>query len=159
MAPVAFWEGALAGYFGRGGWVEITGLPPGQFGWVQVRAWDARLGTNYEDVVRLGLGGYGESKLLFLQSGGGGSGVPALPATLDGLQSFNLRPLVLIGGIRQQGDQVVIEWKPGFKRYQLQQTAVLGQQWQNVGEPTTATSATNSISGSAQFFRVVGLLE
>jgi spore coat protein U-like protein len=53
----------------------------------------------------------------------------------------------------------VIEWHPGFKRYQLQQTATMGQPWQNVGEPTTATSITNSVTSSAQFFRVIGLLE
>ena len=140
--------------------LSVLTVPPGGWAWLQVRAWEARLGATYEEAVVRGLGAYGESPLFYAQ-GSGFSPNGILPAPLVGLQSFNLRPAtaVLLRGIRQQGDQIVIEWNPGFKRYQLQQTAVLGQPWQNVGEPTTATSATNSISGSAQFFRVIGLLE
>jgi len=156
---IPFFTGTDAGYF-YGGDVAIPSVPPGFSAWLQVRAWDARWGATYEEVLTRGLGRYGESALFYAQ-GGGASPNGDLPGALIGLQSFRLRALmtVLIRGIHQRGDQVVIEWDPGFKRYQFQQTAVLGQQWLNVGEPTTATSATNSISGSAQFFRVVGLLE
>ncbi|MBX3744753.1 MAG: hypothetical protein KF833_05540 [Verrucomicrobiae bacterium] len=62
-------------------------------------------------------------------------------------------------GIRREGDQVVVEWNPGFARYQLQETAAVGQPWQDVGEPTTATSITNTIGGTTRFIRVIGLLE
>jgi hypothetical protein len=50
------------------------------------------MGTNYEAVVALGIGGYGQSSLFHAQSGGIGGGVPTLPAPLIGLQSFNLVP-------------------------------------------------------------------
>jgi hypothetical protein len=94
-AVTPFLTGALAGYF-LGGVVQLRNpfIPGGQFAYVQVRAWDPRLGTTYEDVMRIGLGGYGESKILFLQSGGGtGGGTPGPPALLIGLQSFSLRPI------------------------------------------------------------------
>jgi hypothetical protein len=84
------------------------------------------------------------------------------PGRLIGLQSFSLRPetAVLIGCISQVGGQVVIEWNPGFARYQLQQTTALGQPWQDVGAPTTALSVTNSVTASSTvFYRVIGLLE
>jgi hypothetical protein len=52
-----------------------------------------------------------------------------------------------------------VEWYGGFKRYQLQETDAPDAPWQNLGEPTTALSATNAIVGGARFFRVIGLLE
>ena len=147
------------GYF-TGSAVLIDAVPAGGWAWLQVRAWEERLGATYELVAGRGLGGYGESPLFYAQ--GSQAGHLDLPKPLIGLKSFKLRPTstaVLIRGIRQQGNQVVVEWHPGFKRYQLQQTLALGQPWQNAGEPTTATSVTNSVAGSAQFFRVIGLLE
>jgi hypothetical protein len=59
---------------------------------VQVRAWDARLAATYEEVVTLGIGGYGQSVLLHLTSGN--LNVPTLPAPLVGLQSFSLLPVI-----------------------------------------------------------------
>jgi hypothetical protein len=61
--------------------------------------------------------------------------------------------------LRREGESIVIEWQPGFPRYQLQQTVSLDQPWQNVGEPVTGTTATNVVSGTMQFFRVIALLE
>jgi hypothetical protein len=91
------------GYFSHTGYVEIQGVPGGATVWLQVRAWDARLGTSYEDVVALGIGGYGESNLFQRSGGDPGGGVPTPPEPLFGLQSFSLIPepnstnLVLIG--------------------------------------------------------------
>jgi hypothetical protein len=79
--------GAGAGYFVLQGYVEVPGVSPGAPASVQVRAWDAGLGSSYEQVVALGIGGYGESILLHINSGGT---LQSLPAPLLGLQSFSL---------------------------------------------------------------------
>ena len=83
-----------------------------------------------------------------------------LPAPLIGLKSFSLRPAaaVLFRAITRQNDQVLVEWNPGFKRYQLQQTSVLEQPWENSGESTTKLTATVKLEGAARFFRVIGFL-
>lgn len=151
------------GYFvygGAGASASIVGLQLSSWAWLQVRVWDVRLGATYEDAVQRGLGGYGESPLLYAE-GGAPSPNGNYLADLIGLQSFSLRAAtaVLIQGIRREGDEVVVVWYPGFKRYQLQQTVALGQSWVNVGEPTSDTSATNTISGNVAFFRVLGLVE
>ena len=54
---------ATGGYFiGTGdGYLSVLTVPPGGYAWLQVRAWDARLGVTYEVAVAAGLGGYGES--------------------------------------------------------------------------------------------------
>jgi hypothetical protein len=80
-----------AGYFGQGGFVTIDNVPSGGYAWLQVRAWDARLGATYEDVARLGLGGFGESSLFYTYGGDLiATGRPSQP--LRGLQSFSLVP-------------------------------------------------------------------
>jgi hypothetical protein len=147
-------------FFPVQGVMVVPDVRPAGWAWLQLRAWDRRLGATYEDIAARGIGGYGESPLFYARGGDPLNQFPT-PGPLIGLQSFSFRPAngVLMRSIRTQGTQVVIEWNPGFKRYQLQQTSTLGQPWQNVGEPTTATSVTNSITGGAQFFRVIGLLE
>ncbi len=87
-------------FFSDGYFLETTGVivlettPPSSLdAWLQVRAWDARLGATYEDVVALGLGGYGESPLFFAR-GSPISPNPFLPAPLIGLESFSLREVV-----------------------------------------------------------------
>lgn len=70
----------------------VLSVHPYGWAWLQVRAWDARLGGAYEQVVALGVGGYGESNLLYLQ--GGNPWVLMAPPPLIGLQSFSLRPVV-----------------------------------------------------------------
>ena len=140
-------------------YVKVPGTAGGSYIWLQVRAWDARLGATYEAVVARGLGGYGESPL-FYNRGGGGSPNGEEPGLLYGLKSFSLRAAtgLLMKGIHREGDSVVVEWFGGFKQYQLQQSTNLNGPWINIGATTTATSVTNQIGSGAQFFRVVGLL-
>jgi hypothetical protein len=93
MAPEPFTQYSLSGqggYFRYPGWVEIMTVTVGEPAWLQVRAWDARLGSSYQEVLSLGLGGYGESTLF--QKFGGGFAV--LPEPLIGLQSFSLLPVI-----------------------------------------------------------------
>jgi len=137
----------------------VPSVPVFGWAWLQVRAWDARLGATYEEVAPRGLGGYGESPLFYAQ-GSGFSVNGLLPAPLIGLKSFSLRPAtaVLFRAITRQNDQVVLEWDPSYKRYQLQQTSVLDQPWENSGEPTTNLTATVKLEGASRFFRVIGFL-
>ena len=62
--------------------------------WLQVRVWDARLGSTYEQVMALGVDGYGESNIF--QKRGGDPGycvtLPTPPEQLFGLESFSLVP-------------------------------------------------------------------
>lgn len=83
-----------AGYFASGsGSLSVISVPPAGWAWLQVRAWDARLGITYEEVAGLGIGGYGESPL-FYQQGGNPFDLLGTPPRLIGLQSFSLRPVV-----------------------------------------------------------------
>jgi hypothetical protein len=155
---VPFLTGAGAGYVLPYNGVIIPGVLDHSFAWLQLRVWDLRLGSSYEEVAVRALGGYGESALFYARGGG----ALELPQPLTGLQSFRLRtttPAVLMRSIRRQVDQIVLEWNPGFPRYQLQQTASLDQPWQNAGDPTNFTNATIPMSGPVQFFRVIGFLE
>ena len=147
------------GFF-RTKYVHVESISLGDFGWLQVRVWDLRLGSTYEEAVTRGLGGYGESPLFYAR-GGGASPNGDDPGPLAGLQSFRLRPMgaVLMRSIQRKGDEIVMEWLPGFKRYQIQRSLALGEVWQNMGDPTAATITTNSIVGGSQFFRVIGLLD
>src|SRR5713101_5466972 len=95
MAPVPFIykPNGLDGYFNGGG-VVVNSMNCGGFAWLQVRAWDARLGATYDDVAKLGLGGYGQSNLF---EAAGGDPYPCLPPgdqgvpkPMIGLQSFSL---------------------------------------------------------------------
>jgi hypothetical protein len=88
-----FLTGLGAGYFTSINEMTVWVVPPGSFAWLQVRAWDTRLGATYEETVLRGLGGYGESSPFFAQ-GGNPTGLPTLPRPLIGLQSFSLRPVI-----------------------------------------------------------------
>ena len=81
-----------AGYFDAAGLVIPTDFC-GAAAWLQVRAWDTRLGNSYEEVVASGLGGYGESDMIRLV-GGNPCENPTTPAQLVGLESFSLRAVV-----------------------------------------------------------------
>ena len=81
------------GYF-YGSSVALLTDVSGYWAWVQVRAWQASLGPTYEEAVGRGLGGYGESPLLFAE-GTSLSDLLGVPGPLTGLQSFNLRPSVI----------------------------------------------------------------
>ena len=94
MAPVSFtaMRNGQSGYFAGLGSVEIDTVPCCLFVSLQVRAWDARLGSSYETVAALGIGGYGESPLFQARGGDLVGGPPSQP--LLGLQSFSLLPVV-----------------------------------------------------------------
>jgi len=89
---LSFFTGTNAGYFATGRLMAVIDIPPGGSAWLQVRAWDARLGGTYEDAVALGLGGYGESPLFFAD--GGDPLRLEAGGLLIGLESFSLRPIV-----------------------------------------------------------------
>ena len=102
MAPVPFTYMPLgqAGYFDSivngVGYVQIGNVACIDIPWLQVRAWDARLGNSYEEVVDLDIGGYGESN--FFQKRGGlpypCAMLPTPAERLLGLQSFALREVI-----------------------------------------------------------------
>jgi len=77
----------------RGGYATVFNVPPTLTSWLQVRAWDARLGATYEDALARGLGGYGESPLFQAVGSYPFAEPPSSPAFLVGLQSFSLRPI------------------------------------------------------------------
>ncbi len=95
-APVPFRDGAGVGY-----WNPIGNNPPspdasrtvgvaaGQQVWLQVAAWNASAGTNYEQASRSFAGRVGLSAPIRVVTGGGGT-PPSLPAPLSGLQSFRV---------------------------------------------------------------------
>ena len=70
----------------------VLSVPASGMAWLEVRAWDLRLGATYESVAVLGLGGYGES-LPFYANGIDPLDLLSPPAPLIGLQSFSLRPI------------------------------------------------------------------
>jgi hypothetical protein len=93
MSPVPFTATfrGQPGYFNRGAHVYVDNVENGGYAWLQVRAWDTRLGSSYDDVARLGIGGYGQSSLFYAQGGHiEVTGRP--PQPLIGLESFNLVP-------------------------------------------------------------------
>jgi hypothetical protein len=73
--------------------VVVLDVPPNGWAWLQMRAWEARLGATYEEVVARGLGGYGESQV-FYAKGGNPYDFNGAPGLLIGLQSFRLRLVI-----------------------------------------------------------------
>jgi WD40 repeat protein len=64
---------------------------------------------------------------------------------------------LLFTDISRTNGQLILGWSGGSGLYQLQSTAnVATGPWQNVGEPTTATAATNSVSATV-FYRLQNL--
>lgn len=74
--------------------LSVTIVPPNGWAWIEMRAWDARFGETYEEVVSHGLGGHGESPLFYAQGRDPFREPPESPAPLIGLQSFSLRAVV-----------------------------------------------------------------
>jgi hypothetical protein len=119
---IPFWTATEAGYFvdvhsGREATDNPTvfAVPSGGFAWLEVRAWDVRLGATFEEAVGRGIGGYGASPLFYAQGGAGGLFDHAAPLT--GLQSFNLLPeipepsavgLLMLGGL-------LLFWRERFR--------------------------------------------
>jgi len=91
---VPFLSGTDAGFFSTSLTLAIMDASPGGFAWLQVRAWDVRLGATYEDVTARGIGGYGESPLFYADGGDPTAVPPEVPAPLFGLESFSLRPII-----------------------------------------------------------------
>jgi len=66
---------------------------------------------------------------------------------------------LLLTDVSLVGGQLILGWSGGSGRYQLQSTTnVASGPWQNVGEPTTATAATNPVANTI-FYRVQNLPE
>jgi hypothetical protein len=102
LAPVGpaipFRTGAGAGYLlttasdanPDGALRTIPGVAAGGTAEVVIRVWATSLGSSWEEVVAAGLGGYGESATLSIETGGGLNP----PANLIGLTSFDILPIV-----------------------------------------------------------------
>ncbi|MBL9138787.1 MAG: hypothetical protein JNK85_23155 [Verrucomicrobiales bacterium] len=94
--PASFRPGAGAGYI-FGATVFVPKVPPGDWAWIQMRAWDRTGGSTFEEASR-NQALCGASLPIRLKTGGQGS-PPSLPASPLGLSSFRLevpRPLELV---------------------------------------------------------------
>jgi hypothetical protein len=139
--PSAFKGGFGAGYFFPQ-LVTLPTVPPGSNAIVQVRAWDARMGSSYEEARATGAR-FGKSGLLTVMAGGG----LMLPTDLDGLQSFSLQagmPQFASGQISfvEQRPEGVIVWshrgEPGFQ-YVIEKS-IQGFEWRPYLVITNTTS-------------------
>ena len=93
--PFTYMPNGQAGYFRyQRGFAGVPICPPDE-PWLQVRAWDLRLGATYENVLSQNIGGYGVSPI-FQTPGGDACNLvtPEPPRSLIGLQSFSLSPVV-----------------------------------------------------------------
>lgn len=62
-----------------------------------------------------------------------------------------------ISQVGLESGKIVVRWTGGAGPYQLQRRAALaGGTWENVGDPTTGTSASDAISAQVMFYRVAG---
>lgn len=61
-----------------------------------------------------------------------------------------------ISGARVEAGQIVIQWTGGQSPYQLQRRVSLTTgNWENVGQPTANTSASDAIDAPVRFYRVI----
>jgi len=88
-APIAFKTGAVAGYFGTSTPYTVDTIAGGADAFVKVVAWSVSAGATYKAAVDGAKGGWGESTVLKIKLGGGGT-PPGPPADLIGLTSFNI---------------------------------------------------------------------
>jgi hypothetical protein len=100
-SPVEFRNDAGIGYITSGGVVTVPGVAGGSPAQVQMVAWHKNLGNDYAAAKAQGLGGWGESGVITVNTGGGG--VPPAPAANLGvaggtpantLQPFQVSTLV-----------------------------------------------------------------
>lgn len=100
-SPVEFRNDAGIGYITSGGSVSVPGVAGGSPAQVQMVAWHKSLGNDYAAAKAQGLGGWGESGVITVNTGGGGT-PPAPPANLgvaggtpaNTLQAFQVSTLV-----------------------------------------------------------------
>jgi hypothetical protein len=81
------------GYFGTGV-VVILDVPSYTWAYLRVKVWDVGLGATYEEAAARGLGGYGQSGLVYAMGRCGDCITPDIPGILVGLQSFSVLPVV-----------------------------------------------------------------
>jgi hypothetical protein len=89
------------------GGLSVFDLSPHGWAWLQMKVWDVRLGATFEAAVARGMGGYGQSTLVYAQGGNPNEPLPTPAAPLIGLQSFSVLPvipepstwLLMIGGM------------------------------------------------------------
>jgi hypothetical protein len=100
-SPVEFRNDAGIGYITSGGVVSVAGVAGGSPAQVKLVAWHKSLGNDYTAAVAQGLGGWGESAVITVNTGGGGT--PPAPAANLGvvggtaantLAGFEVRSLV-----------------------------------------------------------------
>lgn len=92
---IPFQTGPLAGYWSNlpTNVRHIPTVSAGGIAFVQARAWVATDGATYADALAAN-GRVGRSNIVRVQTGGAGS-PPSLPATLEGLESFQLSDVTL----------------------------------------------------------------
>jgi len=78
-SPVEFRNDAGIGYITSGGTVAVPGVAGGSPAQVQMVGWHKSLGNDYAAAKAQGLGGWGESAIITVNTGGGGT--PPAPAT------------------------------------------------------------------------------
>jgi hypothetical protein len=84
----------VPGYFRSSTTLIVPEVPEGGWAWLQVKAWDVRLGSTYEAAVDRGLGGVGQSQLFYAEGGFSTAPTPSLPMPLVGLHSFSVLQVI-----------------------------------------------------------------
>lgn len=96
-APLNFRTGTGAGYVTSSAGDPtagiVTGVPGGSNADVRLVAWDASLGSTWAGAEAAGLGGIGQSPIVTVALGGGGT-PPAPAANLVGLTGFGISPVI-----------------------------------------------------------------
>lgn len=89
-APVPFRSDAGRGYITAGGTITIPGVAAGSSAQVKLVAWAAAVGATYDAAKAAGQGGFNESGVITINTGGG----TLPPAALTGLQGFAVSAIV-----------------------------------------------------------------
>lgn len=90
-AALPFRTGAAAGYWtAEARTIPATGIGTDGNTFLQIRAWNTAAGATYEAASGSGLGGFGQSAILTIKP----TVAPDVPATLTGLASFAISPIV-----------------------------------------------------------------
>lgn len=84
---------AAKGYITSGGVVTVPGVAGGSPAVVRMVAWNKGAGATWEAANAAGLGGIGQSAVITVNTGGGGT-PPSPAANLVGLAAFEATPLI-----------------------------------------------------------------